>query len=92
MFAVCVAGHSFERAYKLLPALSALYLCQMACYLLLYPLPDEAVVLKLNEAEKVEAYANGPHGLISFYLQSEFLYFMHIDISLLPYVFFILAP
>ena len=79
-----MAGHSLERAYYLLPAFSTLDLCQMACRLLLYPLPDEAVILILDVAEKVEAFTDWTNSIIRLYPQSQLRNLADIKVAQLP--------
>ena len=79
-----MTGHSQKRAYYLLPAFSTLYLVQLPCRILLYPLPDEAVILKLNKSEIVEAFTDGADCLIRLYPQAELCNLTYIKVAQLP--------
>ena len=79
-----MTGHSLERAYNLLPAFSTLYLVQLPCSILLYSLPDEAVLLKLYISEIVEAFTDGAHCLIRLYPQAELCNLTYIKVAQLP--------
>ena len=66
-----MAGHSLERAYHFLPALSTLDAVQLPRRVLLYPLADEAVVLVLDISEKVKPLTDRTYSLVMLYAQSE---------------------